>query len=90
MIYFCNWSAFDFEPRRSRPPPHHKIKISGLFIASGVIAGAFGAHALKGSSDAYSLGVYEKGVFYHITQSVGLLCIAIAQQSGALTEKTSH
>ncbi len=35
----------------------------------GVMLGAFGAHALKERLDAYSLGVYEKAVFYHFVHA---------------------
>ena len=38
-----------------------------------VMFGAFGAHALKARLDGYSLGVYEKAVFYHFIHGLGLL-----------------
>ena len=49
----------------------------GGFLA--VALGAFGAHALRGSLDAYSLGVFEAAVHYQFFHSlalfgVGLLC----------------
>jgi uncharacterized membrane protein YgdD (TMEM256/DUF423 family) len=46
--------------------------------------GAFGAHALKDRLDAYSLGVYEKAVFYHFLHAIGILLIALLARTGAI------
>jgi uncharacterized membrane protein YgdD (TMEM256/DUF423 family) len=69
-----------------------------LFIllgsCSGMLAvtfGAFGAHALKGKLDDYSLGVFETAVQYHFYHSFALLLvgiIALSQPETALL-KTS-
>jgi uncharacterized membrane protein YgdD (TMEM256/DUF423 family) len=55
-----------------------------LFIllgsCSGMLAvtfGAFGAHALKGRLDDYSLGVFETAVQYHFYHSFALLLVGI-------------
>jgi uncharacterized membrane protein YgdD (TMEM256/DUF423 family) len=46
-------------------------------MAIGVAAGAFGAHALNGRLDAYSMTVYEKAVFYHFIHALGLLIVPL-------------
>lgn len=46
-------------------------------LALAVIIGAFGAHALRDRLDAYSMGVYEKAVFYHFVHALGLLVVSL-------------
>jgi uncharacterized membrane protein YgdD (TMEM256/DUF423 family) len=43
--------------------------------------GAFGAHALKASLSPESLAVYQTGVTYQMWHSLGLIAIALVQQS---------
>jgi len=57
-------------------------------LALAVTFGAFGAHGLRDSLDAYSLGVYEKAVFYHFIHALGLLAIPILIRSGLIAEKS--
>ena len=47
------------------------IGAAGLALA--VVAGAFGAHGLRGRLDEYSLGVYERAAFYQFIHAIGLL-----------------
>jgi len=49
-----------------------------------VMMGAFGAHALKDRLDPYSLGVYEKAVFYHFLHAIGILLVALLARTGAI------
>lgn len=51
--------------------------LAAFLLALAVIFGAFGAHALKGRLDDYSLGVYEKAVFYHFIHALGLLIVSL-------------
>lgn len=49
-----------------------------------VMIGAFGAHALRDRLDAYSIGVYEKAVFYHFIHALGMLAVSLMPRAGAL------
>lgn len=51
-----------------------------LAAASGFLAvafGAFGAHALRDSLDAYSLSVFDTAVRYHFVHTLALLGVAL-------------
>lgn len=50
--------------------------IASILLALAVSLGAFGAHALKGRLDSYSLGIWDKAVFYHFIHAIGLLIVA--------------
>lgn len=60
--------------------------IAGAALGLAVMSGAFGAHALRGKLDAYSLGVYERAVFYHFVHALGLLLVSILPKLGVITE----
>lgn len=49
---------------------------AAFLLALAVGLGAFGAHALKERLDTYSLGVWEKAVFYHMVHALGMLIVA--------------
>ncbi|MEP7365268.1 MAG: DUF423 domain-containing protein [Acidobacteriota bacterium] len=51
--------------------------IGAAALALAVMLGAFGAHGLKGRLDSYSLGVYERAVFYHFIHALGLLVVPV-------------
>lgn len=57
------------------------LATAALLIATGIIAGAFGAHALKDILSEYQKGVYEKAVFYQITQALGVLILGFNSSS---------
>ncbi len=46
--------------------------------------GAFGAHGLRGRLDAYSMGIYERAVFYHFVHALGLLIVSILPRLGII------
>jgi uncharacterized membrane protein YgdD (TMEM256/DUF423 family) len=50
--------------------------LAAFLLAAAVGLGAFGAHALKARLDAYSLGIWEKAVFYHFVHALGMLIVA--------------
>lgn len=54
------------------------ILISGaIFMALGVLLGAFGAHALKTSLSPEMMQVYKTGVEYQFYHALGLLLIGL-------------
>jgi uncharacterized membrane protein YgdD (TMEM256/DUF423 family) len=56
---------------------------TGAFLlALGVVLGAFGAHQLKDRLDPYSMGVWEKAVYYHFIHALGLLIVALLPRTG--------
>ena len=59
-------------------------------LALAVMLGAFGAHGLRDRLDAYSLGVYEKAVFYHFIHALGLLIVSVLPRLNALPESAAH
>ncbi|MGH9558341.1 MAG: DUF423 domain-containing protein [Bryobacteraceae bacterium] len=58
---------------------------AGGLLALAVIIGAFGAHALRGRLDAYSLDVYERAVMYHFFHALGMLIVSILPRTGTLS-----
>jgi uncharacterized membrane protein YgdD (TMEM256/DUF423 family) len=59
-------------------------RLGALGMALAVMFGAFGAHALRGRLDAYSLDVFQKAVFYHFLHAMGLLVVPLFVKAGAL------
>ncbi len=60
--------------------------IGAIALGLAVISGAFGAHGLRGKLDEYSMGVYEKAVFYHFIHALGLLIVPIFVRTGSLND----
>jgi uncharacterized membrane protein YgdD (TMEM256/DUF423 family) len=56
--------------------------IAAFMLALAVVFGAFGAHGLRDMLDAYSLGVYEKGVLYHFFHALGMLAVPLSVKAG--------
>lgn len=57
---------------------NQKIVLSGaVFMALGVLLGAFGAHALKSQLSPEMLLVYNTGVEYQFYHALGLLLIGL-------------
>ncbi len=54
--------------------------IASILGATGVILGAFGAHALKSILSEAQLLSYQTGILYHLLHSIVLLIIAILYQ----------
>lgn len=51
--------------------------------------GAFGAHTLRDRLDEYSLGVYERAVFYHYIHAFALLIIPLFARVNVITAAAS-
>jgi uncharacterized membrane protein YgdD (TMEM256/DUF423 family) len=60
--------------------------IASVALALAVSLGAFGAHALRGKLDAYSLDVYQKAVFYHFIHALGMLIVSVMPKLGVITQ----
>ena len=63
--------------------------IGSLLLLMAVVLGAFGAHGLKSRLDVYSMGIWEKAVFYHFIHALGLLIVAVMSRVGMLTEQAA-
>src|ERR1700732_1702650 len=59
---------------------------AAIVLALAVAIGAFGAHGLQGRLDAYLMGVYEKGVFYHFIHALGLLAVPLLVRAGLVSQ----
>jgi uncharacterized membrane protein YgdD (TMEM256/DUF423 family) len=57
-----------------------------IVLALAVILGAFGAHLLHDRLSEYSMGVYEKAVFYHFIHGLGLLIVSFLPKTGTFSE----
>ncbi|HEY6130725.1 MAG TPA: DUF423 domain-containing protein [Halioglobus sp.] len=53
------------------------ITLASLSGMLAVVLGAFGAHAIKGKLNAYSLDVFETAVQYHFYHSIALLAVGV-------------
>jgi uncharacterized membrane protein YgdD (TMEM256/DUF423 family) len=58
-----------------------------VLLAVAVILGAFGAHGLRERLDPYSMGVWEKAVFYHFIHALGILMVSVFPRSGAISQR---
>ena len=52
--------------------------LGALLAAAGVVAGAFGAHALRGRVSSEMLAVFETGVRYHLVHALALVAVGLA------------
>lgn len=69
--------------------PYHKAMtwsgVGALLLAIAVALGAFGAHALRGKLDEYSMGIWDRAVFYQFIHAIGVLVTPLFVRAGALT-----
>jgi len=54
-----------------------------IALALAVMIGAFGAHGLRGRLDDYSMGIYERAVFYHFIHALGILIVSLTMPNKA-------
>ena len=59
--------------------------IGAALLALAVASGAFGAHGLRARLDAYSMGLWEKAVFYHFIHAMGILVVSALPRGQALS-----
>ncbi|MGD0361580.1 MAG: DUF423 domain-containing protein [Bryobacteraceae bacterium] len=60
--------------------------VGAALLGLAVVVGAFGAHGLRGRLDAYSMGIYEKAVFYQFLHALGILIVPLFVRAGVLNE----
>jgi uncharacterized membrane protein YgdD (TMEM256/DUF423 family) len=60
--------------------------LGALLLGLAVMFGAFGAHALRGRLDAYSIAIYERAVFYHFVHALGLVVVPLMVRAGWIAE----
>lgn len=60
--------------------------VGALALGAAVMTGAFGAHALRGRLDEYSLGVYDRAVFYHYIHGFALLVVPLFARLNLIPE----
>ena len=58
------------------------LAVGAAALMFGVVAGAFGAHALASQLEARSLQTFETAVRYHLIHGLGLLAVGILVRSG--------
>ena len=63
--------------------------LAALALAVAVGLGAFGAHGLRTRLDAYSLGIWEKAVFYHFVHAIGILVAPLLARAGLASAVTA-
>jgi len=57
------------------------ILVAAIYGGLAVVAGAFGAHGLKGRLDPSQLETWSTGADYHLVHSLVLLALGLFQQS---------
>ena len=58
------------------------LLIAGLLGATGVAAGAFGAHALQASVSPERIAIWDTAAQYHLTHAAVILALALGSQTG--------
>ena len=61
---------------------HRYLLMAGLFGATGVAAGAFGAHALQASVSPERIAIWDTAAQYHLTHAAVILALALGSQTG--------
>lgn len=64
----------------------HWSAVGAILLGLAVILGAFGAHGLRARLDAYSMGIYERAVFYHFIHALGLLIVPLFIRADVLAD----
>ena len=65
------------------------LSLSILGIAIGILFGAFGAHALKDLFSNYEMDIWNKGIFYQITNSLGIMILLILRKNNFIKKTNS-
>ena len=65
------------------------LSMSILGVAIGILFGAFGAHALKDLFSNYEMDIWNKGIFYQITNSLGIMILLILRKNNFIKKTNS-
>ena len=65
------------------------LSISILGVAIGILFGAFGAHALKDLFSNYEMDIWNKGIFYQITNSLGIMILLVLRKNNFIKKTNS-
>lgn len=65
------------------------LSISILGVAIGILFGAFGAHALKDLFSNYEIDIWNKGIFYQIINSLGIMILLILRKNNFIKKTNS-
>ena len=60
------------------------IKIAAFSIAISILFGAFGAHALKDHFSSYYMDIWNKGIFYQIINSLGIIALVLLEKNNLI------
>ena len=60
------------------------IKIAAFSIAISIALGAFGAHALKEDFSNYYMDIWNKGIFYQIINSLGIITFILLEKNNII------
>jgi len=64
-------------PQQTGRLARRAVIVAALLGASGVIMGAFGAHAVQDRIDPELFKVYQTGALYHMLHAVALLAVSV-------------
>ena len=66
------------------------LRLSIISIAAAIILGAFGAHALENILCPYCTEIWEKSIFYQLTNSIGIILLIVLQKQQIIKEKNTN
>ena len=60
------------------------VKIAAFSIAISIVFGAFGAHAFKEHFSSYYMDIWNKGIFYQIINSLGIISLVLLEKNNLI------
>jgi uncharacterized membrane protein YgdD (TMEM256/DUF423 family) len=75
-------STLDNPSSQARVAAHRVLGIAGLLLATGIVVGALGAHALRAVLDERQLASLETAVHYQLFNALGVLAIGVLMRTG--------
>ena len=65
------------------------LSLSILGVAIATLFGAFGAHSLKNLFSTYEMDIWNKGIFYQIINSLGIMILLILRKNNFIKKTNS-